>query len=57
MNEAIMKALGCLNELEVHGERNCVLLVTAIRELKPLQTAQLVSANDAARPVNENEEE
>ena len=57
MNEAIMKALGFLNDLEVRGERNCVLLVAAIRELKPLQTAQLVSANDAARPVNENEEE
>ena len=51
MNEAILKALGYLNELEVHGERNCVLLVSAIHELKPLQTAQLVSP---ANKVNDD---
>lgn len=38
MNKAILNALNYLNELEVHGERNCVLLVAAIKELKPLQT-------------------
>lgn len=38
MNKAIVQALTYLNELEVHGERNCVLLVAAIKELKPLQT-------------------
>ena len=41
MNKAILNALTYLNELEVHGERNCVLLVSAIKELKPLQTISL----------------
>ena len=39
--KAVLNALTYLNELEVHGERNCVLLVSAIKELKPLQTVQL----------------
>lgn len=51
MNEAIMKALGFLNDIEVRGQRNCVLLVAAINALKPLQTAQLVSP---ANKVNDD---
>lgn len=41
MNKAILNALTYLNELDVRGERNCVLLVSAIKELKPLQTLAL----------------
>jgi len=36
MNSIIATALHYLNELDVRGERNCVLLAAAIRELKPL---------------------
>ena len=36
MNQAIANALHYLNELDIRGERNCVLLAAAIRELKPL---------------------
>lgn len=36
MNNPIANALHYLNELDIRGERNCVLLAAAIRELKPL---------------------
>lgn len=55
MNKAILNALTYLNELEVHGERNCVLLVSAIKELKPLQTVQLPAPpqEDAHEPEHQ----
>ena len=34
MSEAIEKALAYLNALEIHGEKNCVLLAAAIQTLK-----------------------
>lgn len=53
MNKAILNALNYLNELEVHGERNCVLLVAAIKELKPLQTLPDLAQEPPHVPENQ----
>lgn len=50
MHSIIFQVLQALNEIEVRGERNHNLLLYAIQQLKPLQTAQL----DKAAEVTDN---
>lgn len=47
MNATIFKVLQALNELEVRGEQNHNLLLFAIQQLKPLQTAIITQAQEA----------
>ena len=46
MNETIKKALGYLNGLDIRGERNCVLLASAILSLKSLLPSSVAECKD-----------
>lgn len=46
MQATIFKVLHALNEIEVRGEKNHDLLLYAIQQLKPLQTAALTSEEE-----------
>lgn len=46
MQATIFKVLRALNELDVRGERNHDLLLYAIQQLKPLQTAALTTEQE-----------
>lgn len=54
VNEAIFHALQALNEIDVRGERNHDLLLYAIQQLKPLQTAVLVKPDQALTEVEDD---
>lgn len=51
MNATIFKIIQALNEIQVSGERNLDLLLFAIQQLKPLQTAALtIAEKEEAQP-------
>ena len=50
MNNPIANALRYLSEVEVRGERNCVLLAAVFRELKPLAHPEQETTHENHQP-------